>query len=382
MINFLKKNSLNVVLIIFFFGVIVEVFSFFFSYFNLLPVNSTPKLYSQSTNYNFKNEKNIWGAWHKKNLKIRHKTDCFDATYHTNNIGAKDYDFMIKKKDKKRTILLGDSFAEGYTVDNNSTFKTYLEKKLEIEIYNFGSSGSMGPLQYYLIYKNLAKKYEHDSIMISFLPANDFNDNDYELWNKRKWNLIDGTERFRPYYIKKNLEENKFDYFIPKNAKERDNWHHLNDQDLSLKIKNFIKNTFWSINVYKSFILVQRYKETSKKKYSGYFDATIEQQESAIYFIGKILKSRKFESATIIIFPSKEDLNRVYIDKENINNQKWYKDLKKLSNSLDYKVKLINIANYFSSSEEYQKYLHTCDDHLSKIGNEFVAKKIYQEMTN
>lgn len=382
MINFSKKNSLSIVLSILFFGIILELFSFFFSYFNLFPISSTPKLYSKSTHYNFKNEKNIWGVWHKKNLKIRHKTNCFDANYYTNNIGAKDYDFKIKKNNKKRTILLGDSFAEGYTVNNNNMFKSYLEKNLDIEIYNFGSSGSMGPLQYYLIYENLAKKYEHDSIMISFLPANDFHDNDYELWSKKKWNLIKGIERYRPYFIKKNLEENKYNYFIPKNAKKRNNWYYLDDENFIQKIKNFINNSFWSFNIYKSAIHIQRYKETGKKNFSGYFDSTIEQQEAAIYFLGKILKSRKFESATIIIFPSKEDLKRIYIDKENINNQKWYKDLKKLNSSLDYEVKLVDVAKYFNSAEEYQMYLNTCEDHLNKVGNEFVANKIYQEMKN
>ena len=379
MINFLKKKFLSGVLIILFIGIILELFSFFFSYFNLFPISSTPKLYSKSTYYNFRNEKNIWGAWHKKNLKIRHKTRCFDAVYETNSIGAKDYEFRIKKSQKKRFILLGDSFAEGFGVGNNFTFKSHLEKSLNSEIYNFGSSGALGPLQYYLIYQNLAKKYEHDSIIISFLPANDFNENDYNLWKKNKWNLTENTERYRPYYLKKNSE---FDFFIPKNAKKRENWYFLDDQSFYKKIKNLIKDSFWSFNVYRSIIFIKNYKYKSSVQYSGYFDATMQQQEAAIYFISKILKSRKFDTAAIIIFPSKEDLKRINLKKDHVYNQKWFKELKKLKSNLDYELKLIDIAKYVKDEKEYQNYLHDCDDHLNKNGNKFVAKKIYQELIN
>ncbi len=372
-------NIKKVVLVLFFFGIFFEFASFVFSYFNLLPINTTPKIYSQSTYYKFRNEKNIWGAWHKENIKIRHKTDCFDAIYHTNNIGAKDYDFEIKKNYKKRFILLGDSFAEGFGVNNNFAFKSYLEKSLNSEIYNFGSSGALGPLQYYLIYENLAKKYEHDSIIISLLPSNDFTENDYALWKKKKWNLIHDVERYRPYYIKKSYG---FDYFIPENAKKREDWYFLNDPNLIHKIKKIISNSFWSFNIYKSFYFLRNYKESSGKKYSGYFDATLEQQEAAIYFISKILKSRKFDNATIVIFPSKEDLNRIYVEGKNIHDQRWYKDLKKLNESVDYEITLVNIADYVKSAEEYSQYLFSCDDHLSQKGNKFVATKIYQEMVN
>lgn len=372
-------NSKKITLILFFLGILFEFMSFLFSYFSLLPINSTPSLYSQSTYNNFRNEKNIWGAWHKENLKIRHKTSCFDTIYETNSIGAKDYEFQIKKNEKKRFILLGDSFAEGFGVNNNFTFKSYLEKSLKSEIYNFGSSGALGPLQYYLIYENLAKKYEHDSIIITFLPANDFNENDYKFWKKNKWNLIDDVERYRPYYIKENQN---FNYFIPKNAKKRDNWYYLNNQNSYQKIKNFIKNSFWSMNVYKSFIYIKNYKNNNGRQYSGFFDATIEQQEAAIYFISKILSSKKFEQAIIIIFPSKEDLKRIYIDKQNIYDQKWYSEIKNLNNKFNYEIKFLEIANYFKSPEEYQKYLHECDDHLSVEGNKFVANKIYQEIVN
>lgn len=52
-------NSKKITLILFFLGILFEFMSFLFSYFSLLPINSTPSLYSQSTYNNFRNEKNI-----------------------------------------------------------------------------------------------------------------------------------------------------------------------------------------------------------------------------------------------------------------------------------------------------------------------------------
>lgn len=372
-------NFKKILLIIIFTAVCLESFSFIFSYFKLLPVSTTPNLYSVSTYHNFRNEKNIWGAWHKKDLKIRHKTDCFDVIYKTNNIGAKDYDFSYKKNKKKRFVLLGDSFAEGFGVSNEFVFKSNLEKKLNLEIYNFGSSGALGPVQYYLIYKNLVSKYEHDSIIISFLPANDFNENDYQLWKQKNWHVFDDVERYRPYFIKK---DGIFDYFIPKNAKKRDNWYFLDNQNILQKVKSFIRESFWSFNIYKSFVLIKNYSNKKSEKYSGFFDATLEQQEASMYFLKKILMTKNFDNAVFIIFPTVEDIDRIYLKKKDLKTQKWYKDLIKIKNSLNYNLKIINIADYVKSSEEYKKYLHTCDDHLNKEGNELVSKILYQEMKN
>ena len=74
---------------IIFFLFLFEITSFLFSYFNLLPVNDIPKLYLNSNYDNFINEKYIWGAWHKPNIKVRHKSSCFDVEYSTNSFGPK-----------------------------------------------------------------------------------------------------------------------------------------------------------------------------------------------------------------------------------------------------------------------------------------------------
>ena len=85
------------------------------------------------------------------------------------------------------------------------------------------------------------------------------------------------------------------------------------------------------------------------------------------------------ESFKVTFCPDNQGLN---LKKKNHSYMQISKDLKKLNSSLDYEVKLVDVAKYFNSAEEYQMYIHTCDDHLNKVGNEFVANKIYQEMKN
>jgi hypothetical protein len=43
-----------------------------------------------------------------------------------------------------------------------------LNRAIGAAIYNFGSDGYFGPLQYYLIYKDLAKQFEHDGVILFF----------------------------------------------------------------------------------------------------------------------------------------------------------------------------------------------------------------------
>ena len=366
-------NLKKTILILFFTGITIELFSFFFSYFNLLPFNTTPELYSKSTYHSFKNEKNLWGAWHKKNINVRHIRECFDVRYFSNEIGAKDEKLSIKKNKKKRLLFIGDSFVEGYGVSNEHTIDSYLEKFTDYEIYNFGTSGAFGPLQYYLLYENLANNYEHDGLIISFLPANDFHENDYDYWLKNNWNFLDKkkkVERYRPYYVK--LDNNKFDYFIPKNAIKRDVWKYRSRVNLKDQLKYILSYSLWSFNIYKSFKYFDDYK--TKTHYSGYFDSTIEQQEAALFFLEEMLKVNNNKFVLLLIFPTIEDLKRINNSKNNLGTQKWYKELNKLQKNKKYNLHLVNIHDHIKKIDNYKKLQHECDGHLNIEGNKFVAK--------
>ena len=136
----------------------IEFFSFVASSLNLLIFNDPPNIYlkkpKQSLN-NYWTEKEIWGAWHEKNFKVRHVKECFDIEYKTNEIGARDDPFININK-QNNIILLGDSFAEGYGIEKSNMFETKIEKFTDKKVLNFSSSKDFGLIQYILIYENLA----------------------------------------------------------------------------------------------------------------------------------------------------------------------------------------------------------------------------------
>ncbi|HCU24021.1 MAG TPA: hypothetical protein DF383_03310, partial [Deltaproteobacteria bacterium] len=89
------------------------------------------------------------------------------------SFGMRDKDRTLISK-QSRTVMLGDSFIEGYGIPEGKRISDLLEKWRGTEHLNFGTAGDFGPTQYYLLYKNLAKKFSHDEIIIALYPRNDF----------------------------------------------------------------------------------------------------------------------------------------------------------------------------------------------------------------
>jgi len=152
-------------------------------------------------------EKDPWGAWGVPNSKSRLVGPCYNVEYNFNSVGARDKERHIQSP--KRWIVLGDSFVDGFGIEENQRFTNILEERTGWEFANFGNSGDFGPLQYYLIYKDLAKQFEHDGVIVGLLLFNDFTDNDAEWW-KLHQNRYQ-QNRYRPYAI---LSEDNRSYKI------------------------------------------------------------------------------------------------------------------------------------------------------------------------
>ena len=92
----------------------------------------------------------------------------------TNSAGLRsDRDYPLEKpKDRKRIILLGDSYTAGDGVSNGERFSDLLEKEYpHLDVMNFGVSGS-GTDQQVLIYEKMACSYEADAIVFGILVEN------------------------------------------------------------------------------------------------------------------------------------------------------------------------------------------------------------------
>lgn len=141
-------------------------------------------------------EHDPWGVWHNPKVSVQHAKKCFDVTYSTNQYGARDEEWEAVSSGV-RLIALGDSFLEGIGVDKTQRLDDLIEQDLNLEILNFGSAGNMGPLQYEIIFRELAGTFDHDGVLVFLLPDNDFIDNYWAFWKQHQ---TKSETRYRPYY--------------------------------------------------------------------------------------------------------------------------------------------------------------------------------------
>lgn len=138
----------------------------------------------------WRTEREDWGAWRPPSSTAHSTSTCFSVSYRSNSYGARDRERSVTASGP-RAVVLGDSFVEGYGVDEGKRMSNLLEDGLGLEMLNFGSI-DFGPLQYAILYERLARRFDHDLVIIGVLPSNDFLDNDLEVY--RAW------RHYRPYY--------------------------------------------------------------------------------------------------------------------------------------------------------------------------------------
>lgn len=363
-----------------------EFFSFIATKAGLFLFNDTPTVYldldaeGQAGGMLWRNEEAAWGAWHLPNVRDVEGRDCFKAVYQSNSIGARDREFSEKSGGRPRIVLLGDSFAEGYGINADMTAESALEKLLDREVMNFGTGGDVGPLQYYLIYKNLAKRFQHDAVIVFLLPANDFTDNDYAVWQHKDKNFLTGNSvRYRPYTIKDR--EGHYDFFYPENAVRRTNlyWH---PNPLIHRIQLFLIRYSWTGNFFRTLKAVLEYRNTDRQParpgpYSGYFDATVEQQTDAIHWIGATLEESKPRSVTVVAIPTRSDIRRI-VAGNNPSEQAWQVQLRRLEADSGGRMQFIDLAK--EAPADFETLYLPCDGHWNEAGHRWAANAIFRSL--
>lgn len=105
-------------------------------------------------------------------IKARNLHESGGYLIQTNNIGFRDHKKLNTHYTGQRIFWFGDSFTAGDGVSNGKRFTDILDAKhREIDVFNFGLSGS-GTDQQYLIYRNLLSSYPCDLIVVTVLVEN------------------------------------------------------------------------------------------------------------------------------------------------------------------------------------------------------------------
>lgn len=357
----------------------LEVGCYVLSKFKVLPFNDYPLVYlksGQSVGLDWRSEKSEWGAWHKPNKLDSQNTSCINAKYESNNIGARDDPFDLLKGGDY--ILLGDSFAEGYGVNKTDSSEYLIETALNKKILNFGSAGNFGPLQYYLIYNQLASKYPHSGLLVFFLPANDFIDNDYRFWRGRDTVDAEGHKRYRPYW---HLENENFTWFYPVKSVKTDCYNCPPPSFRTLIIKyTWMGNLYRSLESKYQFTHVEGERPSDEvpypPTYSGYFDAQEIQQQAALFFLEKLISESKGRKVTLVVIPDKNDFIRINKG-QTYKSQYWYKKLVEISLKRN-NFSFIDLAEI--PTVDYNNLFFECDGHWSNNGNAWAAEAISEHL--
>ena len=354
-----KKIS-QLILYIFFLLLFTELLSFIYVKSNKY-ISSPNYNFYQRTHYLDINE--YFGPWHLSNTSFNHITGCFNVNYKFNSIGARDEEFI--KNISNRAMLVGDSFAESYGLDKDYRVDSLLEKKLDLDVLNFGVSGHFGTTQTRLLYEYFEGQYDHKYIFHLLHVPSDFEDDDYNFGTNNR----NTSNRYRPYLIKRNGNyEELYSGTFNKNIKNG-----------VLDLKSFLANftyTFYTLKDLKETISKFKKKEVPVQRINYYENYKSEILDIFKYNFDEINKiaNNKQRKYIIILMPDFDHL------KSNKNDTSLYKELIKFVNKEDIllidllreiKNNKIDIQKMFNNNDEYD-----CDGHPNEFGAKIIAELI------
>lgn len=96
---------------------------------------------------------------------------------HTNHAGFRDENYDLERSpDKKRILILGDSFTLALETPQKQVFHVQLENRMQAEMISLGVSG-YELLQHYLVYQHIGATYHADEVVLMLFPSNDLRGN-------------------------------------------------------------------------------------------------------------------------------------------------------------------------------------------------------------
>jgi hypothetical protein len=135
----------------------------------------------------------LFGVWHRPGMSATHRSHCFNVRYRTNSLGARDVEHAPRET-VPRVLALGDSYLEGWGVEQDHRLTDLLQASSGLEFMNLAMS-HFGPYQELLAYREFAPRFEHHAVLIGVLPMNDFYDLDLAVARHSPGYMY----RYRPY---------------------------------------------------------------------------------------------------------------------------------------------------------------------------------------
>jgi len=246
------------------------------------------------------------GAWHEADTEYEDVTDCYAVTYRTNAYGARDPE-RKRKGDSPRVVMLGDGFIEGVGLQRGARISDILEAETKAEHLNFGSGGHFGATQAWLLYKHLAKGFDHDLVVFGLVPDDDFVNDDPAL-------AAAYGRQYRPYLVMRGGSY----YLKYVNPDERGlSVAERRAEDRRLVARLLASYTYTANAVRRIGILAHANwtggpgaAASAEATYSGYFDFTQAQAERLVHILEQLLDEAGDRQVIVAVIPRPADFQQ------------------------------------------------------------------------
>ena len=349
--SFLKAtfSFLGLALINFFvFAVLAEAVSIAIVHFKRWP--SSRPTYHLSYNKFWAETNPVFGIWHRPNGRFFHQGGCFSVEYTTNSYGARDRERALHFS-QPRTIVLGDSFVEGFGVSDEQRLTNILERDTGREHLNFGTGGGFSPLQYALLYRSLASQFDHTQVLVGVLPDNDFHEMD------RAWLESNYPGEFRPYY-KDDLSIGYVGHFDPR--ADEGLWNHT-----EAILRAYLASYHVGQYIYESALM----RHGPYSGYNDFNDVDLARLKQALLDIKSTADAHGAKMAVFII-PRANDFERLHTAKTN----RLGPIIESWGTVSGIPIKDLLPEMEAQSGGDYRSYFRSCDGHWSVKGNAAVAR--------
>ncbi|RFS13529.1 SGNH/GDSL hydrolase family protein [Emticicia sp. C21] len=364
--------------------IIIEIFSFVSI--RVFHFGLPPKVYTNQFLPFFVDNDKAFGAWHYPNATTRHIGPCWNVEYQFNSYGARD-DEKQKESDKKRILFLGDSFIEGYGIEKDKRLSNLVEKNMDVECLNFGTSGSFGTTQMRLLYETKAKDFSHNAVVLSFFPFNDFLDDNYEFGKS----FFYTQNRYRPYLVKDSTKDYKLVYHLDAVEKSQaypDSVVKRTGMDLFKDIyyskakfvdkAGALATNFTYTGAMADFIINRlKFKQsgTENSYKSDVFSQKNSQAMDLFYHnVGRIKNIAGQKPLIVLLIPHPLDLMEYKKTGKSVLRDDLYQYCKAEN------IHVVDLLEEFAKSESIAEYFLPCDGHWSEKGNEFVTQLLQKKI--
>lgn len=341
---------------------IVELFSAIYSLSGLSPTRHMPPYVFSKDEAgiplgDWRTEFEDWGAWHQPDSKTRHIKACFDVTYRSNAVGARDQPRTLAAATHPRYIVLGDSFIEGWGVDDGERVTDRLEAITGHEFLNFGGAINFGPLQYEILYRQLASRFEHDAVIVFLLPDNDFIDNDPSYWQS--------STRYRPLFdgqgnaVYRVAKPDHTVTFSDKDWLPRSFLRYLWSYGIVLDIKRLLAAKNAHIN-------------PRQTLYVGYRDPTPAQIAPVLNSLKRLQAAAGRRSVYLAMIPRVNDI-QAYLKGEALPLPGILAEFARQQG-----ITLLDLLPRLATDPDYLSLYLPCDGHWNARGHQAVADALYQ----